>query len=92
MSAVSLAGADWRRAVEPYVGPNARRASFQLVTTLGLLQLALTMLVVLAAVDIAYVALAARARLLLRSPRALRLVNRISATAMGGAAAAIASR
>jgi acyl-lipid omega-6 desaturase (Delta-12 desaturase) len=26
--------ADWRRAVEPYVGPNARRASFQLVTTL----------------------------------------------------------
>jgi len=28
------AGADWRRAVEPYVGPNARRASFQLVTTL----------------------------------------------------------
>jgi omega-6 fatty acid desaturase (delta-12 desaturase) len=30
----SLAGADWRRAVEPYVGPNARRASLQLVTTL----------------------------------------------------------
>jgi threonine/homoserine/homoserine lactone efflux protein len=62
------------------------------ITAFGLLQLALTMLVVLAAVDIAYVALAARARLLLRSPRALRLVNRISATAMGGAAAAIASR
>jgi threonine/homoserine/homoserine lactone efflux protein len=48
--------------------------------------------VILAAVDIAYVALAARARLLLRSPRALRLVNRVSATAMGGAAAAIATR
>jgi len=62
------------------------------VTAFGLLQLAVTMLVVLAAVDIAYVALAARARLLLRSPRALRLVNRISATAMGGAAAAIATR
>jgi acyl-lipid omega-6 desaturase (Delta-12 desaturase) len=29
-----FAGADWRRAVEPFVGPNARRASFQLVTTL----------------------------------------------------------
>ena len=31
---VSATGADWRRAVEPFVGPNARRASFQLVTTL----------------------------------------------------------
>ena len=27
-------GADWRRAVEPYLGPSARRASFQLATTL----------------------------------------------------------
>jgi omega-6 fatty acid desaturase (delta-12 desaturase) len=27
-------GADWRRAVEPYIGPNTRRASFQLITTL----------------------------------------------------------
>ena len=25
---------DWRRAVEPYTGPNARRASFQIATTL----------------------------------------------------------
>jgi omega-6 fatty acid desaturase (delta-12 desaturase) len=31
------AGADWRRVVGPYLGPNARRASFQLVTTLALL-------------------------------------------------------
>ena len=30
----SQQGADWRRAVEPFVGPNARRASLQLVTTL----------------------------------------------------------
>jgi omega-6 fatty acid desaturase (delta-12 desaturase) len=30
-------GADWRRAIEPFIGPDARRASFQLVTTLGLL-------------------------------------------------------
>jgi omega-6 fatty acid desaturase (delta-12 desaturase) len=41
LSAVSLAGADWRRAVEPYVGPDARRASLQLVTTLVLLGLAM---------------------------------------------------
>jgi omega-6 fatty acid desaturase (delta-12 desaturase) len=30
----SAADPDWRRAVEPYTGPNARRASFQMVTTL----------------------------------------------------------
>jgi len=29
------AGAEWRRAVGPYLGPNARRASFQLLTTLA---------------------------------------------------------
>ena len=40
--AAPLAGADWRRAVEPFIGPDARRASFQLVTTLGLLGLAIT--------------------------------------------------
>jgi len=33
-SVASFEGADWRRAVEPFVGPNARRASFQMVTTL----------------------------------------------------------
>jgi acyl-lipid omega-6 desaturase (Delta-12 desaturase) len=35
--AVSQQGTDWRRAVEPYVGPDARRASFQLITTLAAL-------------------------------------------------------
>ena len=30
----SFGGADWRGAVEPFVGPNARRATLQLVTTL----------------------------------------------------------
>ena len=35
-------GADWRRAVEPFIGPDARRASFQLVTTLGLLLLVMS--------------------------------------------------
>ena len=29
------AGADWRRVVEPYTGPDARRASLQLLTTLA---------------------------------------------------------
>ncbi len=33
----SLKGGNWRRAVEPFTGPSARRASFQLVTTLGAL-------------------------------------------------------
>lgn len=39
--AASSEGGDWRRAVEPFTGPSARRASFQLVTTLA--PLALTM-------------------------------------------------
>ena len=62
------------------------------VTALGLLELALTMLVVLAAVDIAWIALAERARRLLASPRALRAAHRVGATLMGGAAAALAAR
>lgn len=33
---------DWRRVVEPYIGPDARRATFQLVTTLALLALSLS--------------------------------------------------
>ena len=39
---VKAAATDWRRAVEPFTGPDARRASFQLVTTLGLLALTAT--------------------------------------------------
>jgi omega-6 fatty acid desaturase (delta-12 desaturase) len=34
-------GADWRRAVEPFIGPNGRRASLQLLTTLIPLALAM---------------------------------------------------
>ncbi len=42
MSATAVSGTtDWRRAVEPYVGPDARRATLQLVTTLGALALAM---------------------------------------------------
>ncbi len=48
--------------------------------------------VCLAAVDLCWIALAHRARALLRTPRAVRVANRIGATAMCGAAAAIASR
>jgi threonine/homoserine/homoserine lactone efflux protein len=62
------------------------------VTLAGWMALTLTMLAVLAAVDLGYVALAARARRLLASPRAMRLANRGAAAAMGGAAAAIATR
>ena len=38
-TATSSGNADWRRAVEPYTGPDARRATFQLITTLGALAL-----------------------------------------------------
>lgn len=54
--------------------------------------ISLTLVVVLAAIDLSYVLLAAGARKLMRSPRAVRIANRASATAMGGAAVAIALR
>ena len=47
---------------------------------------------VMAATDLGWIALAARARGLFRSPRAMRFANRTSAVAMGGAAAVIATR
>jgi threonine/homoserine/homoserine lactone efflux protein len=62
------------------------------VGALGLAELTATMLAVLALADIAWIITAARARTLLRSPGAMRIANRLSATAMGGAAAAIATR
>jgi threonine/homoserine/homoserine lactone efflux protein len=62
------------------------------VTVVGWLELTATMLVVLAVIDLAWAGLAAQARRVLRSPRALRLANRASAGVMAGAAAAIASR
>ena len=55
-------------------------------------QLVMVMLAVLAGIDLAWALLAARARRLLRSPRAVRLVNRTSASVMAGAAAAIAAK
>ncbi|MEM9359444.1 MAG: LysE family translocator [Pseudomonadota bacterium] len=54
--------------------------------------LASVTVVSLAAVDLAWIALAQRARKLLRTPRAARCVNRIGAVTLGGAALTIASR
>ena len=62
------------------------------VTLFGWLELTLTMVLVLALVDLTWVFLASRARLFLRSPRAMRVANRTSAGLMAGAAAAIAAR
>jgi threonine/homoserine/homoserine lactone efflux protein len=62
------------------------------VTLTGWLELVAAMLIVLAAVDIVWMTLAAKARQFLKSPRAVRIANRISAGTMAGAAAAIAAR
>jgi len=59
------------------------------LTVAGFFELAACISVVLPAVLGAYAFAAARARKLLRSPRAIKLVNRGSATAMAGAAIAI---
>jgi threonine/homoserine/homoserine lactone efflux protein len=58
----------------------------------GWLELVAAMLIVLATVDVAWVMLATKARRFLKSPRAVRVANRISAGTMAGAAAAIAAR
>lgn len=62
------------------------------VTITGWLELTLTMAIVLIAIDLAWVFAAAQARRLLRSARAMRIANRLSATTMAGAAAAIAAK
>jgi threonine/homoserine/homoserine lactone efflux protein len=62
------------------------------ITLMAWLELTCTMLVILAAIDVAYIVLAARARRLLRSPRALRIANRAGAAVLGGAAAAISTQ
>jgi threonine/homoserine/homoserine lactone efflux protein len=62
------------------------------VTVAGWLKLTLTMALVLIAIDLAWVFAAAQARRFLKSERAIRAANRISAGMMGGAAAAIAAR
>lgn len=62
------------------------------VTPLGLLELCVVALGVMMVVDLGWAGAAAWARSRLRTPRALRLANRVGATAMGGAALAIATR
>ena len=58
----------------------------------GWAALTATMAAVLIFIDYAWVIAAAQARRLLKSPRAVRLVNRLSAATMAGAAATIAAR
>jgi len=62
------------------------------VTVFGWAELTVTMFLVLIAVDLGWALAAAQARRLLKSPRAVRIANRISAGTMAGAAAAIAAR
>ena len=64
----------------------------QRVSLLGLAELSIATLAVLAAVFGAYIALAARTRKLLRSPNAMRLVNRGTGAVMASAAVAIAAK
>lgn len=62
------------------------------VSVIGWAELTATMALVLIAIDCTWVLAAAQARRLIRSPRAMRIANRIGAGTMAGAAAAIAAR
>jgi threonine/homoserine/homoserine lactone efflux protein len=62
------------------------------ISIIGWGELTLTMFAVLAIIDVGYILLAARARRFIRSARAMKLANRCSALAMGGAAVAMATR
>lgn len=62
------------------------------VSLVGWGELTLTMFAVLAFIDVGYILLAARARRFIRSPKAMKMANRCSAIAMGGAAVAMATR
>jgi len=63
-----------------------------MVTPFVWLQLTITLGLALAAGDMLWVLLASQTRRWLKSPRAMKIANRISGTVMGGAAAAIASQ
>jgi threonine/homoserine/homoserine lactone efflux protein len=56
------------------------------------LPFAITTFLVLMVVDCSWITFASYARKLLRTPRAMRIANRIGATSMGGAALVIATR
>ena len=61
------------------------------VTPFIWLELTLTLGLALIAGDFIWIFLASQARRWLKSPRAVRVANRVSATVMGGAATAIAA-
>lgn len=58
----------------------------------GWLELCVTLLVLLALIDLSYVALAGRARQLLKRPATVRMANRVGAVCMTAAAAGIAAK
>jgi threonine/homoserine/homoserine lactone efflux protein len=58
----------------------------------GWLTLSLTLLIVLAAIDVTYIVLAGQARRLLKDPVAVKIANRVGAACIGGAAATIAAK
>ncbi|KFG68015.1 LysE family translocator [Microvirga sp. BSC39] len=62
------------------------------INLLGFAELVVATLTVLGVVFTGYIALAARARRLFTSPRAIRILNRTTGTVMAGAAAAVAAR
>ena len=62
------------------------------VSVIGWAELTATMALVLIAIDLTWVLAASQARKLLKSARAMKIANRVSATTMAGAAAAIAAR
>ena len=64
----------------------------QSVSAIGLGELMVTAILVMATVDLAWAFAAHGARAWLKSPRAVRIANRSSAAAMGGAALMIATR
>ena len=64
----------------------------QALTAVGFVELAAIVVLVVSVVFGAYAAAAGRARRLLSSPRAIRLMNRGSSIAVAGAAAAVAAR
>ncbi len=61
------------------------------VTPMVWLELTLTLGIALIVADFFWVLLASQARIWLRSPRVMKIANRVSATVMGGAAVAIAT-
>jgi threonine/homoserine/homoserine lactone efflux protein len=62
------------------------------ITAFGMFELLAVAILVLMTIDLSWALAAAWARAWLKSPRAIKIANRASATAMGGAAIVIASR